>query len=1064
MSFFATVVAWAGPVSRQQAQQQAKEFMASRGVVMTESRAAYKAPRKTTQNDEQAFYYVFNAGQDRGFVIISGDDRTEQVLGYCDNGTFDVANMPENMRSFLQGYADEIKWMDDNNIQGNQLNQAKSPRRIKPVRRAVSPILKSLWNQGDPYNRFCPEYYNASGGRGEHAVTGCVATAIAQVINFWKYPVKTRGNIPSHSNTYNTKTASGKDTTIVVTLPRIKGGTVIDWDNMLDVYDASATDAQKDAVANLMLMVGQSVKMGYGASSGAVHGSNVPDILKQIFGFDDSAWCASRDNYTVEGWTDLLYGELAAGRPISFSGHSTGGGHAFVVDGYDGEGLFHLNWGWGGGSNGYFRITVLNPGDNSGIGASSSSDGYSMGQNAIIGLKLPDDVKETFYANMTINGVEQTTDGNGNPAIKANYINWTGAQHTFDTGIGFLREDGNFEPIGTTNNFSINANYLRTYTYPVTGLEPGTYKVAPISKQKDATQWGTCFNIETEWFDVHVEDDYSIYMKWIRPIDGLSVEKIEFPGNLKAGTQQNVNVTFRSSLEEYFGTIYLFASTTEEKGSNVSRSAVSVPKNGEEMITFFFKPEANVEANYHIWLATDDKGDNVIGEGIAEITKAGVTPATIAQNLSFEGISGSNLVETTSETVFRGNFVAGNITLKNNGKEDFNGQVELTIWKEQLGNRGWYNTCAKDVLTLSIPAGRSVNAPYMVQNLETNRHYGFSVHNVTANASIRGLYSWYDVLPGIVTYYSDGRVIGAVGSSTYNVPRSGVTAVDLRGVEGVTKVKPSSTAGVLFYVDENAEIEGLEGQNIVRGGHSEEINIDDSNPFYAPVAFTADKVNYHRTLATGSTGKDNWESVVLPFAPTTVATADGKELRWQANEENEYDIYLKEFAYLTDDDMPQFAFVNKIEAEVPYVIAVPFAYAGQEIVFSAENVDVKSSSTMNALVTSAAYNFKGITVGETLENIWTINSEGTAFVPVKKTKVKPFRAYFVSKLEESAQPEQIVICDEYLTGVQTVAVEAAQSGAVYNLKGQKVADSILDNKVLSLPHGVYILNGKKVKF
>ena len=127
---------------------------------------------------------------------------------------------------------------------------------------------------------------------------------------------------------------------------------------------------------------------------------------------------------------DLIYNEIASGHPVAIAGTATGGAHAFVVDGYDGDGLFHLNWGWGGGSDGYFRIEILNPGDNSGIGASSSSDGYSMGQEALI-LRLPDDVEADDMAMMTINDTEIR-----GTEIFSNYINWTGETNSFDYGIG----------------------------------------------------------------------------------------------------------------------------------------------------------------------------------------------------------------------------------------------------------------------------------------------------------------------------------------------------------------------------------------------------------------------------------------------------------------------------------------------------------------------------------------------------------------------------------------------------------------------------------------------------
>ena len=218
---------------------------------------------------------------------------------------------------------------------------------------------------------------------------------MAQVVNFYKFPARTKAIIPSHSCTYTLKDGTKK----TVTLKSIPRNTVIEWDEMLDTYqcnDSHDHDRADTAVANLVLYCGQGVKMGYGASSGASTG-NSRDFFVNIFGYDKSAFWAGRGDYSIDQWFNMIYDELEAGYPVLFAGHSSGGGHAFVLDGFDGDNLFHVNWGWGGGSNGYFLVSILNPGDNSGIGASSSSDGYSMSQGALFNLRTPSTPKDEPY-------------------------------------------------------------------------------------------------------------------------------------------------------------------------------------------------------------------------------------------------------------------------------------------------------------------------------------------------------------------------------------------------------------------------------------------------------------------------------------------------------------------------------------------------------------------------------------------------------------------------------------------------------------------------------------------
>ena len=1043
---------WAGPVSREQARQEAREYLATKGVVMTTEKPVFNAPRRAQANDE-AYYYVFNVGQDQGFVVMSGDDRTAPVLGYCDHGTFDEATMPEPMRSFLQGYADDIRLMDEQGVETPKLLQQQDVRRVKPVHRAIAPLVKSHWNQGDPYNRMCPEYYNSDGTRGEHAVTGCVATAIAQVINYWKHPEYTRANIPSHTNTYNTPDGQKE-----VTLPTIRRYESIDWEHMRDVYTADNTDEEKDAVAKLMLMVGQAVKMGYGASSGAVHGTNVPDILKNIFGFDDSAWCASRENYTVEAWTELLYGELAEGRPVSFSGHSTGGGHAFVVDGYDVDGLFHLNWGWGGGSDGYFRITILNPGDNSGIGASSSSDGYSMSQMAMIAVKLPDKVDEKQYANMTITDPsivylnaggdyrEEADDTYFRPAVRARYINWTGAVHEFDAGLGFLKDDGTFQVIGSINSFSLGINYLRWYNNPVVGLDPGTYKLAPISRQRGSKEWGTCFNMDTEWIEAVVDENKAVTLTYIRPVDGLTVENIVCTSNRKAGDKQTVDVTFNSSLTEYYGTIYLFASQTESKGSRTSCSAVSVPVGKPETITFFFDTKAGQTGNWHLWVATDSGGNNVIGETDLEITEKGVS-VTKSQDLSITSHTWSNM----TYNVFYGDFLNGTITLKNNGKTDFDGNVRVTAWLEILDRPGWYNTRGNAVVHVTIPAGGTATASYIINNIETNRHVGISVYNIYASEDIQGLRSVADIQPGIISYMANGNITGAAPGSVFRTMAQ-TAAVDLRGLDKVKTVRDAGYANTIYFVDEDADIAGLEGLNVVRGGHADEIHLADGLAYFCPFSFTADKVSLARTFVKGSTGIENWSTMMLPFVPESITTGD-YTLRWKADEE-EKDLFVKEFSHLTDDNVVQFSFVDNLVANNPYVVAIHPRFEGKEVLFAAENVELQANIGVTPRLVSEAFDFFGVWAPDRIGKVYLLNTAGTAFEPVtRNTNIDGMRGYFVAKLPADEQPDKIVISNEVLAGIQDAIATQAGSAAVYNLQGQKVEQP---------SKGIYIVAGRKV--
>lgn len=367
LSVMMTVIMTAGDVTPQQALQQAQKFLQQTPSGMKRSQA--EVPQLKMAGRVSGLY-VFNAEQNQGYVIVSNDDRTAPILGYSETGTLDPDNMPCNMRAWLQGYADEIAWLNEHNIQLTGI--ATLPRRTpSAVKAPIAPLVKTHWNQGSPYNDKCPEYKS-----GEKSVTGCVATAMAQAMYYHQFANMT-GEIPGYT--------TGSYGINVAALPAVD----FDWANMQLEYTGSETDEQKAAVAKLMQYCGAAVEMDYGPSSGASL-SIIANVMKNCFGYNATTQTAARSVYSYAEWIEIIYHELKQGRPVLYGGQSSGGGHEFVCDGYQGEDFFHINWGWGGLSDNYFKLSALDS-DQQGIGGSSSTDGYYYGQVAVIGLQKPSD-------------------------------------------------------------------------------------------------------------------------------------------------------------------------------------------------------------------------------------------------------------------------------------------------------------------------------------------------------------------------------------------------------------------------------------------------------------------------------------------------------------------------------------------------------------------------------------------------------------------------------------------------------------------------------------------------
>ncbi len=309
-------------------------------------------------------YYVFNKDNNEGYVILSADDCMPAVLGVVDNGSFDINNVPENMKWWLSQYDISIS------------NYASKGKKYvsSATKQDIAPLLRRIaYGQGEPYNDLCPQY------DGEKALTGCVATAMAQIMRMHEWPKRGTGKneYECHLNLGNSYDHSYE----VITLKTDFTQSVYQWDNMPEFFRWSYTSEEKQAVARLMYDCGVAVNMAYGLYSSGSSDSYALQAFIKHFNYDRNAMLVSRYLYGDAEWEDLIYENLSKGLPILFCGcNQFSDSHAFVCDGYRTNGnLFHFNWGWNGTGNGYFLMTSS---DNAAI-----SHLYPQSQTAILNLK-----------------------------------------------------------------------------------------------------------------------------------------------------------------------------------------------------------------------------------------------------------------------------------------------------------------------------------------------------------------------------------------------------------------------------------------------------------------------------------------------------------------------------------------------------------------------------------------------------------------------------------------------------------------------------------------------------
>ncbi len=462
----------AQPINSAQALKNAQAFLQAKGISV-ESRSMRRAP-SAKDNGDIAPYYVFNLGDNEGFVIAAGDDRAYPVLAYSDKGSLELDNLPENMQYWLEFYKRRIEALKGLKTTGEG-TAAKS--KLLPAT-VVEPMLTSKWNQRHPFNLSCPVNQN-----GRRCVTGCVATAMAQVMYHHRRHStrQVMADIPGFHQAWG-------DTVDVDTVHK---GTVIDWDNMLDEYVGNNyTEAQAMAVANLMLYCGISVDMLYGVSASGAFSSNIVSALVRYFDYDEEVMDYNRNNYTDAAWESKVYGELAKGNPVVYSGLDyPNGGHAFVLDGCDADGYVHVNWGWGGDGDGYFLLTTDE--------YDKALDGFSEDQSGIFGAIPYGAIPRLTTQSMTLKSAETVEGLSSNITFPVSFTmtvaNQTDSQNSFKQAMG-LYKNGQLQSVvkalDDISNLAVNGSKTVNVSLDIDAtLADGVYQLIPLSRSFNGNKW-----------------------------------------------------------------------------------------------------------------------------------------------------------------------------------------------------------------------------------------------------------------------------------------------------------------------------------------------------------------------------------------------------------------------------------------------------------------------------------------------------------------------------------------------------------------------------------------------
>ena len=471
-------------VTEEQALQKAQAFMQGKVInnvngrkgVSTKPRAMKRVAQPTQKQGEDALY-LFNVEDNGGFVIVSGDERTEAILGYSTEGHIDPYTMPQGVRALLKHYKDQLSAIPDGEtLSSNTLT--KHPY--------IAPLTQNAWAQVAPYNIQCPEI------GGQHCVAGCIAIAMAQVMYYYQWPKSSVPALPAYDYGIYGNTID------VEGLP----STTFDWNAIpANWYDTSWEEEHAENMerAKLIRYCGQAVRMQYGLDESVSYPQYIHAAMVRNFDYDNSCRFVEHTDYSIKEWDELIYSELQAGRPVIYSGHAedfliwAGGGHTWICEGYDGDGLYFCNFGWGA-YNGFYRLDLFDfP---SGFGSPMILT-YARNQNAVIGIQPSveeQNIELSIRASVAVNESSE---------LALTFDNsYCLNDQTADIGLGYLDATGTIHVISSLEGISFEAYVVgaegpaqKTITAPaasvMSGMANGTYQLIPVFKKSSTTDWQT---------------------------------------------------------------------------------------------------------------------------------------------------------------------------------------------------------------------------------------------------------------------------------------------------------------------------------------------------------------------------------------------------------------------------------------------------------------------------------------------------------------------------------------------------------------------------------------------
>lgn len=791
------------------------------------SRTGQVAPAKNLRSDKtnNAPYYAFNLEQ--GYVIVSGDDEMTELVGYAENGFFDAENVPPQMQLWLDRYAEYVAAVQSGKAKARKILLSDSPSVV------VEPLVTTKWNQDAPFNNFAPEYTDDNNNT-QRCATGCAATAMAQIMKFHNWPEQGVGHYSYEHQSFGTISSNFSEH-------------VYDWTNMIDRYNnGEYSSEQADAVALLMKDCGVSLNMNYGPVSGASIYSYYP-AFKNYFRY--SSRTVNRSGCETAEFTKIITDELQEGRPIIYCGTGEDGGHAFVVDGYDTNYFLHVNWGWGGYSDGYFDMNYMDP---TGLGIGGGSGAFKWNQGIVLARPLKDGVEPyefiqqlCFVPYDDVKGgifCEQEMPANKGDVVTIllrNTANLSGESFFGSLNVGVFDDSGALVTMGNEERIENNNGELLEFqsgslysvdlpmTLNTAGIADGNYIVRAMSKA-NGDVWRKFAS--TDCLNMTVADG-KVYLS--APTPNISMVGIgSYDTATYKGFSFNADVTVHNSSSIPVDGSIMFTVTDSETGDALSGSLRAIVYDNcdfKARISFpttydFFVIGKTYNISFTGFQTTDGKTLPI--NNAIPLSFSIVENAEVQNSLTFFNINGNPFGMTVSNENFSktdDTMVSINC-IGNANKETYMGYIGIETYNLHTGSK-WYSAIFK---TVDIPQGAyyaQLNAPFKALPIATAA--GDGVYRLsTVSREIRKEYLFPDWLYTTNSSHIDFRVNGsdvtvlhpvdevAFSAAPESYPTIGTNCTFNLDLENKNDKSETISAGMYFVDQDNngiglAQVDGI---------------------------------------------------------------------------------------------------------------------------------------------------------------------------------------------------------------------------------------------------------------